>query len=331
MVEVRAQGDTSAARLLVNLKSSLTPRAVEERLAPTMALLLRVYPGTTPVLMTPWLSPSARSALRRHGIGYLDLTGNVSLEVSHPAIVIRTDGATRPPRGPAPERTRTTLAGAKASRLVRILADVRPPYRALDLSHHTGLSLPYVSRLLDVLTDQLLVRRKGRDITDVDWPELLRARAAHDVLLRRGEHVGTLAANGVPFTLGRLRDQARSDDVALTGSYAARRIAPVSAGGQLMLWVGPGRDIDELAEHLGLLEVSENADVILLRPPDPVVLDRSAVNGDGLRQVALSQLVLDCLSGPGRMPAEGEAVLEYMAAHEDEWRARSIAKRKPLP
>jgi hypothetical protein len=33
--------------------------------------------------------------------------------------------------------------------------------------------------------------------------------------------------------------------------------------------------------------------------------------------------VLDCLSGPGRMPAEGEAVLGWMGEHEGTWRRPS--------
>lgn len=44
---------------------------------------------------------------------------------------------------------------------------------------------------------------------------------------------------------------------------------------------------------------------------------------DDVPIVGLSQLVLDCLSGPGRLPAEGEALLEWMTNHEDEWRGPS--------
>ena len=45
---------------------------------------------------------------------------------------------------------------------------------------------------------------------------------------------------------------------------------------------------------------------------------------DGVRHVALSQLAIDCLSGPGRLPAEGEAVLNKMAEHESSWRLRNV-------
>jgi len=32
----------------------------------------------------------------------------------------------------------------------------------------------------------------------------------------------------------------------------------------------------------------------------------------------------DCMTGNGRMPAEGEALLSWMAHHEDDWRATSL-------
>jgi hypothetical protein len=41
---------------------------------------------------------------------------------------------------------------------------------------------------------------------------------------------------------------------------------------------------------------------------------------DGIGHVALSQLVMDCANGPGRLPEEGAAVLEWMQANEEAWR-----------
>ncbi|RMI37446.1 hypothetical protein EBN88_19080 [Streptomyces triticirhizae] len=47
---------------------------------------------------------------------------------------------------------------------------------------------------------------------------------------------------------------------------------------------------------------------------------------DGLRYVGPSQLVLDCLAGPGRMPAEGETVLGFMARDESAWRESDLSR-----
>jgi len=40
--------------------------------------------------------------------------------------------------------------------------------------------------------------------------------------------------------------------------------------------------------------------------------------------VSVAQLAADCLSGMGRMPAEGEAVVKWMTTDENRWRASSF-------
>lgn len=86
-----------------------------------------------------------------------------------------------------------------------------------------------------------------------------------------------------------------------------------------MLYVGPWLNVDDVADELGLLPVTDGADVLLLNEPDPLVRWRSEFV-DGVQYVAPSQAALDCLAGPGRMPAEGEALLDFMEAHPEEWR-----------
>ncbi|MFE9456367.1 helix-turn-helix domain-containing protein [Streptomyces californicus] len=327
LVTVHAEGEGSYGQLLVDVKlAGVSPRTVEEVLLAKLDLLRQLNHYTTLLVITPWLSRQSQKLLRSHGISYLDLMGNVSLRVPRPAIVIHTEGAARAPQDmPRQSPSRTTLAGPKAGRLVRLLTDVRPPYRAGELARASGLSLGYVSRLLDTLEDQLLIRRDGRVITTVDWPDLLRARAEKETLLRKGSYTGLLAPNGIAALIRRIRElpASRLADVAVTGTHAAHTVAPLSAGGQFMLYVSPRVDEDELADDLGLLPVHENADTLLLTARDPSVLARTRLVGQ-VPHVALSQTALDCLAGPGRMPAEGEAVIEYMKGHQDHWQISGI-------
>ncbi|MFE4822892.1 hypothetical protein ACFRFU_42060 [Streptomyces sp. NPDC056704] len=326
LVQVQSEGDSVFTQLLIDLKSNVTPRMVEEQLLPKLDLVRQVNHYTNPVVITPWIAPRVQLMLRENGIGYIDLTGNTSLRVTRPAIVIYTEGDTRPPRSSPARNTKATLAGPKVGRLVRLLADVAPPYRAGELAESARLSLPYVSRLLDTLEDQLLIRRDGRVITDVDWPQLLRARAEHLNLLRHNPYVGMVAPMGIPPVLNGLHRLAKehNEQIVITGSYAARLIAPISVGGQLMVYVPPGPHTpDDVGDELGLLRVDKGADVLLLRAHDEVVFERT-VWESGLHRVALSQLVLDCLSGPGRMPAEGEAVLARMQEDPHLWRSEQL-------
>jgi hypothetical protein len=46
----------------------------------------------------------------------------------------------------------------------------------------------------------------------------------------------------------------------------------------------------------------------------------------GVTYVAPSQVVVDCLTGTGRMPAEGEALMSWMTENESSWRYASLAE-----
>ncbi|WP_330480024.1 hypothetical protein [Streptomyces sp. NBC_00724] len=320
-------GDGVYAEMLVEAASRVTPKDAAGALTSKAHLVRRVSRFTRLLVVSPWISPMTQDALRRSGIDYLDLTGNISLRVSRPAIVIHTQGAERAPASHRAVSNKPLLTGLKAGRLVRLLADTLPPYRATELAEGARLSLPYVSRLLDTLDDQLLIERDGRIIVSVDWQRLLRARAEQTDLLRSTEPTGMLAPNGVKAVLKRMEnwDPGYRHEVLVTGSYAARSLAPLSVGGQLMLYVQEHPlNVDRVAEELGLMPVSEGADVLILRAKDRSVWQRPMMVG-GLWQVGLSQLATDCLSGPGRMPAEGEKILEFMAAHEPVWRKTDLS------
>jgi hypothetical protein len=52
--------------------------------------------------------------------------------------------------------------------------------------------------------------------------------------------------------------------------------------------------------------------VILAEPFDPVVFERTWAR-NGLQYAAATQVAADLLTGPGRSPSEGEAVLAWLA------------------
>jgi len=265
------------------------------------------------------------------GYNYLDLTGNVSLRLQ--GVVILTHGSQRDP-GRGGRRPSQHLRGHRAGQLVRVLADASPPYRATELASVSGISLSYISRLLDALEEEALITREGRVIVDVDWQEMLRLRASQYDLLKVNPYVSMISPQGPQVVLDRLRLRlAAVQDigrVAVTGTFAARELVPaVAVGGQLMLYVPAdprqAGALERIASELGLLRTETGADVVLVRAMNSVVFTRTrTVNG--IQHVALTQLAIDSFGGTGRMPAEGDALLEYMAEHQSQWRASNLSQ-----
>lgn len=99
----------------------------------------------------------------------------------------------------------------------------------------------------------------------------------------------------------------------VTGSFVAYRVAPVAASAMLMVYTD---DVKGLADALGLLPADSGADTVLLSPNDECVWDR-LFEAEDIPTVGLSQAAADCLTGNGRMPSEGVALLEWMSEHED--------------
>jgi hypothetical protein len=311
--------------MIAEVKSNLTPSDAARAVGPRLELARQRRGGGAVVLViSPWLSPQTRRVLEEQGLGYLDLTGNVSISIDDPVVRIRTDGDQRDPRPPS--RGRRGLSGPRAGRLVRELVDFREPRRAAELAKATGISESYLSRLLELLAEEALIRRSKHVITKIDWQALLRSRAKTYQLMKANHVWPAITRIGLDRTLSALRNNEIRHQVLATGSFAAQGFAPMTVGGALMLYVPPGpRVVDEVAHDLGLLRVDQTSvGVLLLQPMSEGAMDRPHPERvDDVPIVGLSQLVLDCLSGPGRLPAEGEALLKWMTNHEDEWRGPS--------
>jgi hypothetical protein len=320
--ELRDNDSGTYTNLVVEAKREVTPRAVTSMLARTAALVRQLSPNTGLLVVTPWLSPRAQEALVNAEISFLDLTGNVRLRLRRPSVYIRTTGAAR---SPAPVSSSTSkLTGARANRLIRCLVDAVPPFRAKDLVDVTGLSAGYVSRALEALDEQALIQREPRgEIRDVDWVALLRYRALSYDLFRSNAATSYVAQGGLEQTLQTLQDQDLGGGLAVTGAFAAASLAAVTAPEQLLLYAADERIAARARKYLRLLPTPRGGNVVLLSPADPSHLwglDASAAPP----RAAWSQVVLDCLSGNGRLPQDGEALLEQLRQTEWQWRASSL-------
>jgi len=299
--------DRRVARMAVEVKSRLEPRGV-------ILLAAQVSDFTEPCLVVaPYLSPMARGRLRDANLSFLDLTGNVHLEVREPGLFIHTQGADIDPDKKA--RPSRSLRGAKAGRIVRSLLESRVPPRVRDLAERAGVDPGYVSRVLTLLDQEALIERRGHGrIVSVDWSRLLLRWAEDAPLASRGTQASFLEPRGLQTLQSKLE---RLDQrYAVTGTLAAARLAPLAPPRLAMLYV---EHADRAKKDLGLRPAEAGANVLLIEPSDVGVFE-GAVEHDGVRFVATSQVAADLLTSPGRGPAEAQELMEWMRKNEEVWR-----------
>lgn len=330
IIELSGPGNERTT-LLVEMKSRLEPKDVGS-LAEQLQSYVRDFGGEAVALVNSgFLGLSTRERLKKAGIPYADATGNVRIVSSRPALFIETQGAARSPyREPRQART---LKGAKAGRIVRALCDARPPFAVRKLAASAGVDPGYVSRLLAFLDNEELIRReripairprpwlgetrKERcgPVIEVRWRQLIERWARDYTFLESNRAFPYLEPRGLSGLASRLA--AVGEQVAVTGSAAAAEVAPVAPTRLLEAYVASP---EKVAEKLGLRPAESGANVLLIRPYDPIVFERTAER-KGILYVSLVQAAVDLLTGPGRSPAEGKALLDWMEKNESAWRS----------
>lgn len=316
--------------IVVEAHTSFAPRDVAKVLGGRRDVLRQVA-GPMPVLViAPALSERSRYLLSEKGYGYADLAGNVRLALETPGLFI--DRVTSNPLRKT-RQSHASLRGNKAGRIVRVLADVAPPYGVLELARAADVTPGYVSKLLDYLDSEAMIDRGRRGVvTDVAWQELLRGRA---------QHYNVFAANRAQFFIARsgpalAHEQLHNDHgVCLTGSFLAAQVAPIATPTLLALYVRVRERAADMVRKLDLLPTDQGANVVLLQPYDSFVLQRlrystpDAYLRRSIPAVSCAQAALDCLTGNGRMPAEGDALIDWMASNKSRWRVDSIDEVGP--
>lgn len=301
--------DGSSAAMAIEQKRRLDPRDV-----PRAILQLQRQAGACPLLfVAPFLGPRTRSLLREAGASYGDATGNIRLSLERPGLFIETQGSDKDPK--REPRSLQSLRGPTTGRVIRALADFSVPLGVRELADRATTPLGSVARVVGLLDrEALLVRDERGRIERVRRPDLIRRWASDYSLQGSNDVMSFLAPRGFEAVLSGLRTL---DGYCITGSLAAARRAPVAPGRLAVIYC---RDRRGLAEELEARETDAGANLLLLKPFDPVVFERTW-SEDGLTFSALSQVAADLLTSPGRGPSEGESLLRWMGEHVDGWDA----------
>jgi hypothetical protein len=305
--------DAAVARIAADVRLRLSAREAAAA-GPALLRHAATMGATEAIVFTRFASRMARDRLKAAGVSYIDETGNVRVSVTRPAVFIERHGAETDPS--PPHRAPRSLKGAKAGRLVRALCDWRPPLGVRELARHTGTNAGHVTRVLAFLEDEDVVVRDRRGVVvEVRWQDLLRRRSRDYSVFETNRAVRCVAPGGIGDVKRHL--ESYPGTYAVTGSFAVPAEAGVAHGRLLSCYVPWA---EEAGRDLGLHEAGAGANVLLLEPVDPYVFELTR-QVEGRTAVALTQCVLDLLTGSRREPSPGELLMSWMAEHEADWRS----------
>lgn len=310
ILEIRAPDGTRGV-IIVEAKRLLEPKDVPAVLS---QLRLVAAKDAKPLVAAPYLGSRTRERLREEGVGYADLAGNLWVTLDRPGLLIEAAGAEKNPW--REERPARSLKGPKAGRILRALCDFLGPIGVRDLAARAGADPGYVSRVLDLLEREDLVKKEARGpVLEVDWRGLIGRWAQDYSLLGSNRTSSYLDPRGVESFRANLREaDAR---YAVTGSLGASVLAPIAPARLGVCYVDSA---DVFANDIGLRPAESGANVILAEPFDPVVYERTWER-EQINFAAPTQIAADLLTSPGRGPAEAEELLSWMGKNEDAWRS----------
>ncbi len=321
-LDLRVQG--VQVRLAAELRLRFEPRDVDglsdlaKPIQSPLRLSDRVADANNRVdgwlLAAPFLSRRSQELLAKAGWNYADATGNVRIALDRPTVFVQLQGAAKDPFGET--RPLRSLKGPAAGRLVRALADFRPPCGVLDLADRAGTSAAMASRVVALLeADAIVTREKRGAVTGVDWKALLERWCQEYSFAKSNRVVRYLALRGFKPMFELLKQTRR--EYAITGTLLAERRRTVASTVAVYIYTS---DVPGLARELELEVAGRAANVLLIEPFDEVAYARSWAE-EGLRYVGLSQAVADLLTSGDRNPQIAEALMGWMQENESAWRA----------
>jgi len=306
--------DGSAARLLFEVKQFIERRDVA-RLADQVRLMAGDS-GDVPVVAARYLSTSVREALAEDGLSYVDATGNLRIVVDSPATFISDRGEDRDPWRKG--RPRGTLKGEPAARVARALLDYDRDWTVRELTAASAASTGAAYRVLEYLEREDLIAKEDKRYRVIDWERLLRAWSSDAAFQTTTRVMAFIEPRGVDTFLSKVAKES-TFPAAVTGSIAAKQWATYAPARAAYVYVS---SIQEASEQWGLRPNTAAPNVILLEPRTvgDVPFQNTATADGGYPGAAPAQVAADLLNGPGREPAEGEYLIEWMKANEERWR-----------
>ncbi len=310
-------GDVAYA-LIIEVKSNGAPSIVRSAVYQIMGYLAHTRQSghgdpsrrLIPMIVSPYLSPDARSICSDHDVAYLDLIGNAHLAFDN--VYIDRAFADRPK---SETRALRSVFTPKAAAILRVL--LRNPgraWRVADLAEAANASLGHVSNVRKALLEREWIEKRDSGIILVQpdalmktWRENYRQPACQRIdryTLYHGDQLTKRLS-------GKLNAEPQFPRVIFASNSAAQWIAPFSRDGTLSFYADES-GARLLEETLKLTHAAKGANVILYIPKDeslfadavqptpgifcasPIITYLDLWNGNDRDREAADHLALEC-------------------------------------
>ena len=285
----------------LEIKTLGTPKSTRE----AVNLLVRRIqndPASYGIFVAPYIAPRSAAICKESGIGYVDLSGNCSIAFQQIFINREKSGNQYPFKTGL-----SSIYSPKSERILRVLLVY--PYRtwkAIDLAEEAQVSLGMITQVSKKLIEEEWLKKTSQGIS-LTQPEKLLVDWSNNYTIKRNVQNNYYSMKPLQDLEIEIADTCRKLNIpyALTGFSASNRLAPMVRGQRAMLYVS--RDIDSVAEKVGLKPVESGANIILIQPYDDGVFWNAKSIGD-LEISEPVQVYLDLKRYPGR----GEEAADFL-------------------
>ena len=290
-------------KVMVEVKSPGEPRIVRAAIQQLREYLDRME-DAYPVVAAPYISDDTARICRQNGVGYIDLAGNCFLNFDQ----IYVERKNYP--NPAIEKRQVrSIFSPKSGRIVRVmLSNPGRLWRVQELAKEAKVSLGLASRLKQRLLELEYASEKENGLTLSRPGELLK-QWADNYSFRKNKVYDYFSLDEIKELERNLSQycERRGIAYALTLFSGAALVAPYARYTRGFAYVG--NNIREVADSLGLKQVSSGPNFSILEPYDQGVFYGSR-EIDSMRVVSDVQLYLDLVGFKGRGQESAEFLFE---------------------
>jgi hypothetical protein len=301
LLELKIRGNSR--KVVVEVKSPGEPRVIRAAIQQLREYLDRTE-DVYPMVAAPYISDDSARVCKKNSVGYMDLAGNFLFNFDE----IYIERKNYP--NPAIERRQVrSIFSPKSSRIVRaMLSNPGRSWQVQELAREAKVSLGLASKLKERLLDLEYASEKEKGLT-LSRPGDLLKQWANNYSFRKNKVYDYFSSDEIKELERNLSQysQRRGIPYALTLFSGAALVAPYMRYTRGFAYVG--NDIGEVADSLGLKQVSSGPNFSILEPYDQGVFYGSR-EIESMRVVSDMQLYLDLVGFKGRGEESAEFLFE---------------------